>query len=182
MKTTLSLGLLLVTGTLIPLAHSSDVILSGKSTSTITAFVKNPNNLFVTDSFGGWFDQGLEMQQPGAWNSPYQVQARLRIVSSSGVFQVRMDNEPQIRHIKNTTMLFRQPSVSLGLEGEPMKPLAVARNTEFKNPKASNMGEDSTGYYQLAVSALPPAGSFKDTSGTYSGELSLTFEPVAVDP
>lgn len=182
MKTTLSLGLLLVTGTLIPLAHSSDVILSGKSTSTITAFVKNPNNLFVTDSFGGWFDQGLEMQQPGSWSSPYEVQARLRIVSSTGIFQVRMDAEPQIRHIKNPTLVFRKPSVSFGLEGEPMKLLVVARNTEFRNPKAPNADEDSIGFYQLAVSAMPPVGSFKDTSGLYSGELSLTFEPVAVDP
>lgn len=182
MKSTLSLGMLLATATLLPLAHASQVILGGKTTSSITAFVKNPNNLLVTDAQGGWFNQGLEMQQPGAWSSPYETQVRLRIVSSTGVFQVRMDAEPQIRHLKNTALVFRQPRVSLGLEGEPMKLLAVARNTQFKNPRAPIAGEDSTGYYQLAVTALPPAGSFKDTSGIYSGELSLTFEPVAVDP
>ncbi|MDS1138914.1 hypothetical protein RE432_00590 [Pusillimonas sp. SM2304] len=178
----LATGLLLLSGLLPLQASASEVIVNGKITSRVTAFVKAWNNLFVTDAQGGWFDQGLVMQQLGAWDTPYEVQARLRIVSSSGIFQVRLDTPVQIRNSQNAALVFRQPKVTLGAEGLEPKTLAVGLNTEFKNPPAPNEDEDSVGYYALTVSAYPPEGNFRDTAGAYSGELSMTFEPVAVDP
>ncbi|WP_404937244.1 hypothetical protein P7C00_20370 [Pseudomonas sp. JDS08PS003] len=168
-------------GTL-PALAPADVILQGKTSSKISAYLKPNNNLFVTDDQGGWFDQGLEMVQLGGWNTPYEVQARLRIVSSTGVFQVRLDEPLQIRNASNAAQVFLRPKINLGAEGEMPKTLAVGLGTEFNNPPRPAPGEDSTGYYGLTVSAYPPDGSFKETTGAYSGVLSLTFEPVITDP
>ncbi|MDR0240941.1 MAG: hypothetical protein LBJ65_04970 [Burkholderia sp.] len=155
------------------------VKLTGKTTSKVTAHVSLPNNLFVTNATGGWFDQGLEMKQLGAWNTPYEVQARLKIVSSSGKFQVRLDSPLTIRHQSIPELVFRTPEVKLGSEeGGEAKPLAVGRATEFQNPAAPGVGVDTVGYYNLLIDAYPPAGDFKSTAGTYSGVLSMTFEPV----
>ena len=52
-------------------AFAVDIDLLGKTTSNITATVSAPNNLLVTSDTGGWFDQGLQMLQPGGWDSPY---------------------------------------------------------------------------------------------------------------
>ncbi|WP_197678348.1 hypothetical protein [Pseudomonas psychrophila] len=62
-------SLLAVLGTL-PAMVFADVELLGKVTSRITATVTNPNNFFVTSDTGGWFDQGLEMSQPGGGTQP----------------------------------------------------------------------------------------------------------------
>lgn len=161
-----------------PAMAPAALIVKGKTSSKVTAHVVRPDNLIVTDDKGGWFEQGLEMQQLGGWNTPYEVDARLQVVSSSGVFQVRLDEPLQIRNQANPTLLFRTPLVRLGAEGENPKPLVVGQGTEFRNPAPPVAGEDSVGYYGLAVSAYPPDGNFKDTTGTYSGVLSLTFEPV----
>ncbi|WP_025126716.1 hypothetical protein [Pseudomonas sp. PH1b] len=181
MNKTAQACLLLALGALPPLV-SADVILLGKTSSKISAYLKPNNNLFVTDDTGGWFAQGLEMAQLGGWDTPYEVRARLRIVSSTGVFQVRLDEPLQMRNASNAAQVFRQPRVDLGAEGEMPKTLAVGQGTSFNNPPRPAPGEDSTGYYGLTVSAYPPDGSFKETSGAYSGVLSLTFEPVITDP
>lgn len=174
--------LLLLSGAWPALAPASDVIMQGKVKSKISAFVKGPDNLLVTDANGNWFDQGLAMQQLGGWDAPYEVEARLKIVSSSGVFQVRMDEPLQIRRAGNAAQAFREPKVTLGADGATPKALSVGADTQFKNPAAASEDTDSIGYYALAVSARPPEGDFKSTAGTYSGVLSLTFEPVAVAP
>ncbi|RQR53130.1 hypothetical protein DIE18_30425, partial [Burkholderia sp. Bp9125] len=77
---------------------------------------------------------------------------------------------------------FRTPTVKLGAEGGALKPLAVGQGTTFDNPAPPVAGSDSVGYYTLDVSAYPPAGDFRSTVGTYSGVLSMTFEPVVKAP
>ncbi|MGY6241258.1 CS1 type fimbrial major subunit [Burkholderia ambifaria] len=163
-------------------ASAQAVVLTGKTTSKITAHVSGPNRFDVTDDKGGWFEQGLAMQQLGGWNTPYEVAARLRVLSTSRDFQVRLDEPLQIRNQGDPTKAFRQPSVSLGAEDGQPKALAVGQSTTFTNPAPPVAGTDSVGYYNLAVSAYPPEGDFKTTAGTYSGVLSLTFEPVVKAP
>ncbi|MGS0895680.1 hypothetical protein ACVBGC_24585 [Burkholderia stagnalis] len=163
-------------------AQSQTVNLSGKTQSKITARVANRDVLTVTDDKGGWFDNGLRMQQLGGWTTPYAVQARLKVVSSGGTFQVRMDEPLTIRNQSNAAQVFRSPQVSLGSEGGEPKPLSVGRNTSFQNPAPPVAGADSVGYYTLDISAYPPDGDFKSTIGTYSGVLSMTFEPIVRAP
>lgn len=166
----------------LPAVAMADLILKGKVSSTVSAYVKPNNNLFVTDDKGSWFDQGLEMAQLGGWDTPYEVQARLKIVSSTGVFQVRLDEPLQIRNASNGAQVFVRPKVELGAEGEASKTVVVGQGAEFTNPPRTVPGEDTLGYYDLTVSAYPPEGNFKETTGAYSGVLSLTFEPVITDP
>ena len=176
------IGLLASLGALPVGAFAADIDLLGKTSSTITATVSAPNNLLVTSDTGGWFDQGLQMSQPGGWDSPYEVQARLKIVATDRNFQVRLDEPLVITNASNAAQVFQQPKVELSAEGQGPKTLAVATPTAFENPVQNIPGEDSIGYYDLNVSAYPPAGTFKDTSGTYTGVLSLTFEPVISNP
>jgi len=171
--------LLLALGILPAVTSAGQAILNGKTTSKITATVKGSNKLLVTDDKGGWFDQGLALQQQRGWESPYETQARLRIVSTTGAFQVRMDRPLEIRNTANSAQMFRQPKVSLAAEGGEQKILGVGQDTRFQSPLPLVAGEDSIGYYGLAISAHPPQGNFKETAGNYVGELSLVFEPVA---
>ena len=171
-------GLLVTLGALPTWAVAMDIELVGKTTSTITATVSAPNNLLVTSDTGGWFDQGLEMLQAGESGSPFAVQARLKVVATDRNFQVRMDEPLAIRNASNAAQIFLQPKVELSAEGQAPKTLAVATASTFQNPVQNVAGEDSIGYYGLSISAYPPAGTFKETSGTYTGVLSLTFEPV----
>ena len=87
MKKLVMLCILATFGTLPVAAGATDINLLGKVTSTITATVSAKQNLVVTSDTGGWFDQGLEMLQSGGWDTPYTVQARLKIVSPSGIFK-----------------------------------------------------------------------------------------------
>lgn len=157
------------------------ITLNGKTTSQITATVVASNKLLVSDDKGGWFDR-LTMLQLRGWDTPYEARARLRVISSSGAFQVRMDQPLVINKVGNAAQVFRQPTVSLGAEGGAPKTLLVGQDTQFHNPPPPTPGEDSLGYYDLAISAYPPGGSFKDAGGTYEGELRLTFEPIARVP
>ncbi|MDY7791168.1 hypothetical protein U0E10_25070 [Burkholderia ubonensis] len=163
-------------------ALSQAVNLSGKTQSKITAHVTKRDVLTVTDDKGGWFDRGLEMQQLGGWTTPYEVQARLKVVSTSGTFQVRMDEPLTIRNQAKPTQVFRSPKVSLGNEGGDPKTLSVGKNTQFQNPAPPVAGKDSEGFYNLSIAAYPPDGDFRSTAGTYSGVLSMTFEPVVKAP
>ncbi|ADP14382.1 hypothetical protein AXYL_01036 [Achromobacter xylosoxidans A8] len=174
--------LMLALGMLPVAASAVDIVLTGDTTSRITATVRAANRLLVTDDKGGWFDQGLAMQQLRGWESPYETQARLRIVSSSGAFQVRMDRPLEIRNTANAALVFRRPKVSLAAEDGEQKTLEVGLDVKFQNPFAPVAGEDSIGYYGLAISAYPPEGNFKETAGSYVGELSLVFEPSARIP
>ncbi|WP_070106708.1 hypothetical protein [Burkholderia plantarii] len=164
------------------LACSQTIVVTGKNTSTITARVVRTNNLIVTDDKGGWFDNGLKMLQLGGWTSPYEVQARLKVVSTTGVFQVRLDAPLVIAHQSKPSLVFRNPTVKLGNEGETLQPLSVGRNTQFRNPMSSKEGMDSIGYYELDVAAYTPEGTFEQVGGVYSGELSMIFEPVIEMP
>ncbi|KVA53385.1 hypothetical protein WI61_26395 [Burkholderia cepacia] len=163
-------------------ALSQSVNLSGKTQSKVTAHVTKRDTLTVTDDKGGWFERGLEMRQLGGWTMPYEVQARLKVVSTSGVFQVRMDEPLTIRNQSNAAQVFRSPKVNLGNEGGEPKALLVGQSTSFQNPAPPVAGTDSVGYYNLAISAYPPEGDFKSTVGTYTGVLSMTFEPVVKAP
>ncbi|MCF1369855.1 hypothetical protein LH704_18110 [Burkholderia cenocepacia] len=40
------------------------------------------------------------------------------------------------------------------------------------------MQQDWEGFYNLSIAVYPPDGDFRSTAGTYSGVLSMTFEPV----
>lgn len=164
------------------LALAQGINLTGKTTSRITATVAPLNKFEVTDDKGGWFEQGLTMQQLGGWDTPYEVKARLRVLSTSRDFQVRLDEPLQIRNQTNLTQVFRRPAVSLGADDGASKPLAVGQSTGFQNPAAPVPGSESVGYYNLTVSAYPPEGDFKSTVGTYSGVLSMTFEPIIKAP
>ncbi|KVS39327.1 hypothetical protein [Burkholderia ubonensis] len=176
-------GCLFVTLAFLPaLSEAETVTLKGKTQSKVTARVVHPNKLIVTDDKGGWFDRGLEMQQLGGWTTPYEVQARLKVVSTSGTFQVRMDEPLTIRNQAKPTQVFRSPKVSLGNEGGDPKTLSVGKNTQFQNPAPPVAGKDSEGFYNLSIAAYPPDGDFRSTAGTYSGVLSMTFEPVVKAP
>lgn len=172
-------GCLLAALTVTPSLASEELLLvDGKLTSKVTARVVRPNNLIITDDKGGWFGQGLTMEQFGGWETPYESKARLRVVSTSGKFRVRVDQPLQIVNQANSKLVFRDTKVSMGAEGAELKPLVVDQAVDFVNPEPSNPNVDSEGYYNLAVSALPPPGDFRSTVGTYKGTLSLTFEPV----
>lgn len=160
------------------LASAQIILVNGKTTSKVTARVTRANNLIVTDDKGGWFGNGLEMRQLGGWETAYDVQARLRVDSTTGRFRVRMDQPLQIVNQAKPTLAFRTPTVSLGAEGAPLSQLSVDQGVEFQNPPPPEPNADSRGYYTLLVSAFPPAGDFKSTVGTYTGTLSLTFEPI----
>ncbi|WP_175818743.1 hypothetical protein [Burkholderia sp. BCC0419] len=164
------------------IASAEIIVLNGKTTSKVTARIVKPNKLIITDDKNGWFDKGLEMQQLGGWDTPYDVQARLKVISTSGVFQVRLDTPLTIRHQSKPALVFRTPTVKLGADGGVPKPIVVGQGAEFQNPAPQQAGTDSVGYYTLDVSAYPPAGDFKSTVGTYSGVLSMTFEPVVRAP
>ncbi|TCW83039.1 hypothetical protein C5O80_18295 [Burkholderia sp. SRS-46] len=173
------IGYLLAAALLLPaLASAQGVNVTGKIQSKVTAKVVRMFTFDVTDDKGGWFDRGLEMQQLGGWNTPYEIKARLRVVSTSRDFQVRLDEPLQIRNQLNSAQVFRQPAVRLGADDGAPKPIVVGQSAGFQNPAPATPGVDSTGYYTLSVSALPPDGDFKSTVGTYSGVLSMTFEPV----
>jgi len=180
MRKTILNGLLAALAFLPMFASAQTVEVTGKAQSKITAKVVRPNNLIITDDKGGWFEQGLTMQQLGGWETAYEVDARLRVVSTSGRFQVRMDQPLDIRNQAKPTLAFRKPAVSIGAEGADQKPLVLGQALEFDNPAAPSPNVDSEGYYRLAVSAYPPEGDFRSTVGTYTGTLSLVFEPIVV--
>ncbi|MCA7936090.1 hypothetical protein [Burkholderia cepacia] len=158
------------------------LLVSGKTESKITAHVIRPDILDVTDANGGSLDRGLKLEQLGGWETAYEVQARLRVVSTSGQFRVRLDEPLRIVHQSKPAQAFRSPMVRFGAEGNAMQPLAVGQGISLRNPTPPSPDVDSIGFYDLAVSAFPPEGDFKSTSGTYTGTLALTFEPLAVAP
>ncbi|MCK3838814.1 MULTISPECIES: hypothetical protein [Pseudomonas] len=160
----------------------AEVVLKGNTRTWISASVTHPDLLIVTDDKGSWFDQGLELQQMGDRDAPYQVEARIRVLSSSGEFQVRLDDPVRIQHTKNPMLAFRNPTVTLGNEGGVNKRLMIEQSTVFHNPASTGQGEDSLGYYNFSVSAYPPEGALTGTIGVYTGVLSLTFEPVVKVP
>ncbi|VWB59150.1 hypothetical protein BAR24066_02730 [Burkholderia arboris] len=174
-------GCLLAASACLPMCAAAQEI-KGKTVSKVTARVVRADNLIVTDDKGGWFGSGLTMQQLGGWDTAYEVQARLRVVSTTGRFRVRMDEPLDIRTQAKPAVVFRSPAVSLGAEGAERKPLVVGHGVDFQNPAAPLPNVDSEGYYNLAVSAYPPVGDFKSTAGTYTGTLSLVFEPLVAKP
>ena len=165
---------------LLPALSPAAVVLKGKTSSQVTAHVVRPNNLSVTDPLGGWYEQGVAMTQPGAFNSPYEVSLPLRVTSSSGVFQVSVGEPLVLQHQENPQLQFSDVQIKMGAAGDALQPLSLT-GRQFRNPKAAAPGEDSRGDFVLQVTAVPPAGKFDTVTGTYSGVLSLTFEPVLDD-
>lgn len=164
---------------MMPALALADITVTGKTSSTIKAYVKPLEFIEVTNELGGWQDN-LVMQQLGGWTTPYEVALRLRVTSLPNKFQARLDAPLVLQNAKN--QVFRQPVVTLGTDGGAAKPLQVGQNAEFENPKPSVEGANSVGMYELKVAALPPEGDFRDVAGTYQGVLSMTFEAVAIKP
>ncbi|NIE56313.1 MULTISPECIES: hypothetical protein [unclassified Burkholderia] len=173
---------LLIAALVSPVAAQSGFVLTGKTTSRVTAKVVRVPVLTVTDGNGGWFERGLEMQQFGGWDTPYEATAQLRVTATLRDFQVRLDEPLQIRNQTRPAQVFRRPTVNFGAEGGAPKPLAVGQSMAFQNPAPTVPGGDSVGTYVLSVAAYPPEGDFHSTAGQYSGVLSLTFEPVVKAP
>lgn len=178
-------GLLLAASASLPATVAAEdgiLLVSGKTTSNITARVIRPDILDVTVANGGSLESGLKLEQLGGWETAYEVQAKLRVVSTTGQFRVRLDEPLRIAHQSKPAQVFRSPTVRFGAEGNAMQPLEVGQGILFRNPAPPSPDDDSIGFYHLAVSAFPPEGDFKSTSGTYTGMLALTFEPQAVAP
>jgi len=171
-------AILLALLSLLPAFAQAEIILKGKISSRVTGHVIKANNLFVTDEKGGWYDQGVAMDQSGGFSTPYEVELPLRVTSSSGVFQVSMDTPLVLQNETKPELQFRNMSVKMAQVGEVLQPLAVANQVQFRNPAAAAEGEDTVGHYLLDISGYPPAGEFKQVTGNYTGVLSLTFEPV----
>lgn len=172
---------LLIGSVVLPLVAASQtpaqvVLVRDKPFSTITAHVAALDKFEVTDDKGGWFGGGLAMQQTGGLNSPYEVEARLKVVSTKGAFQVHLDGPLQIVNQADPSLVFQSPTITLAGDGGARVPLEIGNEKKFTNPPAA-ANTDSVGYYTLTVSALPPAGGLKSTVGSYVGVLSLTFEP-----
>lgn len=162
---------------LLPALCTAQVILKGKTSSTVSGHVVRANTLLVTDDHGSWYEQGVIMRQSGAFNSPYEVTLPLRVTSSSGVFQVRLDSPLILQHQDRPALQFRPAEVKMGATDDTQQTLTLTSQV-FRNPPAASQGEDSVGDFLLSITALPPAGEFNTVTGTYSGVLSLTFEPV----
>ncbi|WP_422526641.1 hypothetical protein [Serratia fonticola] len=155
------------------------VMVKGKTTSRISTTVVKPNRLIVNDSNGGWYQQEIEMFQYGAASSPYEIKLPLRITSSSGNFQVSLDEALILRHTQKPTLQFTTAVISMAKEGSPYQTLAVGIPVQFHNTPAAQPLQDTIGDYSLSISALLPEGDLKTVAGIYQGDLKLTFEPVA---
>ena len=163
---------------MMPALALADITVTGKTSSTIKAYVRPLEFIEVTNELGGWQDN-LEMQQLGGWNTPYEVALRLRVTSLPNKFQVRLDAPLVLQNAKK--QVFRQPTVTMGPEGGALKPAGGAE-CRIREPGACCRGTNSVGMYALKVAALPPEGDFRDVVGTYQGVLSMTFEAVAIKP
>lgn len=169
----------LVASLLTAKTHATVVMVKGKTTSHISATVVKPDRLIVNDANGGWYLQEMEMFQPGAANSAYKIGLPLRITSSSGIFQVSLDEALVLRHTQTPTLQFQAAEIGMANVGSSPKKLAVGKPVQFHNPPAAQPLQDSVGDYSLHISARPPEGDFRTVAGIYQGELKLTFEPVA---
>ncbi|MFZ1874688.1 MAG: hypothetical protein WAU54_18210 [Chania sp.] len=155
------------------------VTVKGKTTSRISATVIKPNRLIVNDANGGWYLQEMEMFQYGAASSPYEIKLPLRITSSSGNFQVSLDEALLLRNTQKPTLQFKDTKIAMANVGSPFQTLAVGAPVLFHNAPAAKPLQDTVGDYSLSISALPPEGDFRTVAGIYQGDLKLTFEPVA---
>lgn len=171
--------LTLLVSAFIPNSAATVVMVKGKITSRISATVAKPNRLIVNDVNGGWYLQEMEMLQHGAANSPYEIDLPLRITSTSGIFQVSLDEPLILRHSQTPSLYFQTAQVGMANAGVALRPLSVRKPVEFKNPLVAQPLQDTVGNYTLNIRALPPEGDFRTTTGIYQGELKLTFEPVA---
>ena len=66
----LILACLWVLPIMMPALALADITVTGKTSSTIKAYVRPLEFIEVTNELGGWQDN-LEMQQLGGWNTPY---------------------------------------------------------------------------------------------------------------
>lgn len=155
------------------------VMVKGKTTNRISTTVIKPNRLIVNDANGGWYQQEIEMFQYGAASSPYEIKLPLRITSSSGNFQVSLDEALILRHTQKPTLQFRNAVISMANVGSPYQTLAVGIPVQFHNAPAAQPLQDTIGDYSLSISALAPEGDLTTVVGIYQGDLKLTFEPVA---
>ncbi|GKX61965.1 hypothetical protein [Pragia fontium] len=171
--------LALVASTFASVANAAIIMVKGKTSSRVSATIIKPNRLFVNDINGGWYTQEMEMFQQGGANSPYQIELPLRITSSTGIFQVSLDQALILRHAQTPTLQFQVAEVSMANVDSAAKILSVGAPTVFYNTPSADPLQDTIGDYSLAISALPPEGDFKTNAGIYQGELRLTFEPVA---
>lgn len=154
---------------------------NSKTKSTITATVKPFNVIDVTSAQGNWPDP-LELEQLGAFGSPFEAKFELKVFSSPAKFQVKLEAAPTLIHASKR---FRSVEVSL----EPLtgggvpQVIPVTPNKIFlTNPAPIPPVTASIGHYMLKIRAQPPDGKLHEIGGTYTGRLSMTFEPVAQQP
>ena len=123
---------------MMPALALADITVTGKTSSTIKAYVRPLEFIEVTNELGGWQDN-LEMQQLGGWNTPYEVALRLRVTSLPNKFQVRLDAPLVLQNAKK--QVFRQPTVTMGPEGGALKPCRW-RRMPIREPGACCRGDE----------------------------------------
>ena len=137
---------------MMPTPALADITVTGKTSSTIKAYVKPLEFIEVTNELG-WQDN-LVMQQLGGWTTPYEVALRLRVTSLPNKFQARLDAPLVLQNAKN--QVFRQPVVTLGTDLRRGQAATGGPERRIRKSEAVRRGANSVGMYELKVAALPP--------------------------
>ena len=135
---------------MMPALALADITVTGKTSSTIKAYVRPLEFIEVTNELGGWQDN-LEMQQLGGWNTPYEVALRLRVTSLPNKFQVRLDAPLVLQNAKK--QVFRQPTVTMGPEGGAPSPCRWRRMPNSRTRRLLSRGRIPSA---CTRSRLPP--------------------------
>ena len=149
---------------MMPTPALADITVTGKTSSTIKAYVKPLEFIEVTNELG-WQDN-LVMQQLGGWTTPYEVALRLRVTSLPNKFQARLDAPLVLQNAKN--QVFRQPVVTLGTDGGAAKPPGGPERRIRKSGSRPSRGELRR-HVRAQGGRLAPEGDFRDVAGTYQG-------------
>ncbi|HBO24365.1 MAG TPA: hypothetical protein DD649_15980 [Providencia sp.] len=168
------LALLLI---FISFISQAEVTIHGNKSIEIIGEVVEEDNFEVTDGNGGWYNE-LELKQQEI-NSPYQVDARVHVLSTNPNFMVTLQNIVVLRNDSKGLSFAPAEVIFSSIQGETKK-LKPMESQSFTNPDVP-VGADSEGEYTLSISANAPIGSNQDISGAYVGEIALIFEPSASD-
>lgn len=153
-----------------------------KTTSKITATVKSAAPFEVTDAFDGW-PNIIELEQPPttAWGAPFegQLQIKVKVPAPSWTFQVTLAAVPTLvlgdKQFQSIQVQL-QPLTSGNAQTIPLTPNKLT----LAHPPAGAIPATgwNIGHYMLKISAQPPNGKPQNLGGTYTGKLSMIFEPV----
>lgn len=179
------LASLLLTQALLPATAwcAIEITPDSKVTSNITATVKSQSPFEVTDMNDGW-PSLMELEQPPttSWGAPFegQLQLKIKIPAPSTSFQVSLSATPTLSSASKQfqSVEVRMQSLVSGSSAQ-LIPLTPNKLTLSYHGSASIIGWN-TAHYMLKVSAQPPSGKPQNLGGTYTGKLSMIFEPVSV--